>query len=81
LRLATVLDGAVPALGEVEHLEGSGELMFRHACQLGLEGIISKRRDRPYRPGRTDHWRKIKNPEYVRRSDSETDAVHLGSNR
>jgi bifunctional non-homologous end joining protein LigD len=81
LRLATVLDGAAPALREVEHLEGDGELIFRHACALGLEGIVSKRRDQPYRSARVDHWRKIKNPGYARRSDNRADVAHLGPNR
>ena len=81
LRLANVLHGAGPALREVEHLEGDGARVFRHACALGLEGIISKRRDRPYRSGRSDHWQKIKNPKYVRRADRETDAAHLDPNR
>src|SRR6476620_2988660 len=31
-----------------EHVEGLGEAMFRHACRIGLEGIVSKRRGRPY---------------------------------
>ena len=34
--------------------------MFEHACRLGLEGIVSKRVDLPYRPGRGDHWLKTK---------------------
>jgi bifunctional non-homologous end joining protein LigD len=34
--------------------------MVRSACRLGLEGIISKRRDRPYRSGRHEDWLKIK---------------------
>jgi bifunctional non-homologous end joining protein LigD len=34
--------------------------MFEHACRLGLEGIVSKRADLPYRPGRGDHWIKTK---------------------
>ncbi|TDR93668.1 DNA ligase D [Enterovirga rhinocerotis] len=43
-----------------EHLEADGEAMVRSACRLGLEGIISKRRDRPYRSGRGDDWLKVK---------------------
>jgi bifunctional non-homologous end joining protein LigD len=43
-----------------EHVEGSGSDVFEQACGLGLEGIISKRRDLPYQPGRRDSWRKIK---------------------
>jgi bifunctional non-homologous end joining protein LigD len=46
-----------------EHLAGDGERVFRHACKLGLEGIVSKRRDAPYRSGRSKAWLKIKNPE------------------
>jgi len=38
-----------------------GPDLFRAACHLGLEGIVSKRRDRPYRGGRSPHWVKIKN--------------------
>jgi bifunctional non-homologous end joining protein LigD len=43
-----------------EHLAQDGPMMFEHACRLGLEGIVSKRSDLPYRPGRGDHWLKIK---------------------
>ena len=43
-----------------EHLEANGSAMVRHACRLGLEGVISKRRDRPYRSGRTEDWVKTK---------------------
>jgi len=34
----------------------------RHACKLGLEGIVSKRLGSPYRSGRSRHWVKSKNP-------------------
>jgi bifunctional non-homologous end joining protein LigD len=44
-----------------EHMEGDGETVFRHACKLGLEGIVSKRKDSPYRSGRSPHWLKMKN--------------------
>ncbi|KAA0121635.1 DNA ligase D [Methylobacterium sp. P1-11] len=43
-----------------EHLAADGEAMLRHACRLGLEGVIAKRVDSPYRSRRTDAWRKIK---------------------
>jgi bifunctional non-homologous end joining protein LigD len=43
-----------------EHIVGDGEKLFEHATKIGLEGIISKRRDLPYEPGRTDTWRKSK---------------------
>ena len=35
-----------------EHLDGDGAIVFKHACRLGLEGIVSKRRDLAYRSGR-----------------------------
>jgi bifunctional non-homologous end joining protein LigD len=38
-----------------------GPDLFRHACLMGLEGMVSKHRDRPYRPGRSLHWIKVKN--------------------
>ena len=43
-----------------EHILGEGEKLFEHATRIGLEGIISKRRDLPYEPGRSDSWRKSK---------------------
>jgi bifunctional non-homologous end joining protein LigD len=38
-----------------------GPDLFRKACEFGLEGLVSKRRDRPYRASRSKHWIKIKN--------------------
>ncbi len=43
-----------------EHFEEDGPLILRHACEMGLEGIVSKRRDAPYRSGRTDNFVKSK---------------------
>jgi len=45
------------------HLDGDRPAMFRAACAMGLEGIVSKRRDRPYRSGRSPDWIKVKNPD------------------
>lgn len=42
------------------HLEESGAMVLQHACRLSLEGIVSKRRDAPYRPGRGKTWVKSK---------------------
>jgi bifunctional non-homologous end joining protein LigD len=43
------------------HFDSDGELVFRRACELGAEGIVSKRRDAPYRRGmRHDDWQKSK---------------------
>ncbi|SRR6266403_1148740 len=38
-----------------------GPDLFRAACNMGLEGLVSKRRDRPYRAGRCPDWVKVKN--------------------
>ena len=43
-------------LGEI------GPDLFHAASQMGLEGLVSIRRDRAYRGGRCAHWIKIKNP-------------------
>ncbi len=62
------VDRARPVLIFSEHMDAAdGDRMFRHACALGLEGIVSKRLDKPYSSGRCHHWRKVKNPSYERR--------------
>jgi bifunctional non-homologous end joining protein LigD len=38
-----------------------GPAPFRAACRMGLEGLVSKHRDRAYRGGRCPHWVKVKN--------------------
>ncbi|WP_010586116.1 DNA ligase D [Schlesneria paludicola] len=43
-----------------DHVIGEGPELFEHAKKMGLEGIISKRRDRPYLPGRSRDWLKSK---------------------
>jgi len=45
-----------------EHYESDGEIVFKHACKLGCEGIVSKRLGSLYRSGRSPHWVKVKNP-------------------
>ncbi len=67
--LASLLRNAAdhPKLGDgirlSEHIDGAdGDIVFRHACKLGLEGIVAKKRDRPYRSGRSTDWIKIRNP-------------------
>jgi ATP-dependent DNA ligase len=42
--------------------EADGPTVFAHACKMGLEGIVSKRKDSPYRSGRSPDWLKSKNP-------------------
>ena len=62
--LASVLARAASGLRFTEHLdEEDGPLVFQHACKLGLEGIVSKRRDAFYSSGRSPHWIKTKNPD------------------
>lgn len=48
------------ALRFSEHFAESGQTMLRHACRMGLEGVISKRADAPYRSGRGRDWVKSK---------------------
>jgi ATP-dependent DNA ligase len=45
-----------------QHYVAEGAIIFKHACALGCEGIVSKRRGSLYRSGRVDHWLKVKNP-------------------
>jgi bifunctional non-homologous end joining protein LigD len=45
-----------------EHLVGDSDAIYRHACKLNLEWIVSKRRDMGYRSGRVKSWLKVKNP-------------------
>jgi bifunctional non-homologous end joining protein LigD len=71
--LASVLAKAAPGLRLNEHIEADGPTVFAHACKMGLEGIVSKRRDSTYRSGRSPDWLKSKNPacEAVRREAEE----------
>jgi len=46
----------------VEHTEGHGEKLFEAVCDLGLEGIVSKRLTSVYRSGLSRTWIKVKNP-------------------
>ena len=60
--LASLLSKGSPGILLNEHFENDGPTVFAHACKLGLEGIVSKRKDSPYRSGRTPDWLKSKNP-------------------
>lgn len=61
-RLEHLLEGADEhgPLRFSEHFVEPGKTMLRHACRLGLEGIVSKRVDAPYRSGRGRDWVKSK---------------------
>jgi bifunctional non-homologous end joining protein LigD len=73
-RLARLFGGAeLQVIRVTEHLTGDGPNVFDHACRMGLEGIVSKRIDAPYRSGPSRAWLKLKNPasEAVRREREE----------
>ena len=55
----------------VDHFEGEGKALFQHAVQLGLEGVVAKKAECPYKGGRSPHWRKI-------RADRTDDFVVVG---
>jgi bifunctional non-homologous end joining protein LigD len=59
--LVSVIAKAGPGIRFNGHLEGDGPTVFAHACKMGLEGIVSKRKDSPYRSGRSPDWLKMKN--------------------
>jgi bifunctional non-homologous end joining protein LigD len=61
--LASIVAKASPGIRFNEHIEGDGPTVFAHACKLGLEGIVSKRKDSAYRSGRSPDWLKMKNPD------------------
>jgi bifunctional non-homologous end joining protein LigD len=58
--LGELLGGGDGAIRVSEHIEGEGALIFRKACELGTEGIISKLADGKYVPGRAGGWIKSK---------------------
>jgi hypothetical protein len=61
--LAKLILRAGPGLQLSEYLDGNdGATVFEHACKLGLEGIVSKRRGSRYVSGRSPDWVKLKNP-------------------
>ncbi len=62
--LEALFDNAsgVQLIKYVDHIAGNGELVLEHACKLGLEGIVSKRADAPYRSGKSPEWVKTKCP-------------------
>jgi bifunctional non-homologous end joining protein LigD len=69
-RLARLLSRSNKAMRQgiqlSEAITGDGAAIFRHACGLGLEGIVSKRIGSRYVSGRTRAWLKTKNPHFQR---------------
>jgi bifunctional non-homologous end joining protein LigD len=60
--LASIVAKASSGIRFNENIEGDGPTFFAHACKMGLEGIVSKRKDSAYRSGRFPDWLKMKNP-------------------
>ncbi len=58
--LEPIVAGAAGPIRFSSHFDEGGDMVLRHACRLSLEGIVSKLRDAPYRPGRTRSWVKAK---------------------
>src|SRR5207237_2911696 len=58
--LKLLLRKAPSTIVYVDYLEEIGARVFEQACRMGLEGIVAKRADAPYRSGRQDSWIKLK---------------------
>ena len=54
------LIAGLPGLQFNDHETGDGEVIRKHACKLGFEGVVSKTVDAPYAPGNRGLWRKSK---------------------
>lgn len=73
----SLLRQIVPPNGPIkylDHFERDGEALYEQASRLGLEGIVAKQADCPYRAGRSPHWLKI-------RADRTEDFVVVGFTR
>jgi bifunctional non-homologous end joining protein LigD len=62
-KLARLVDRRLTGIVMNDHTDEDGAMVFRHACKLGLEGIVSKRLAAPYRSGPSRDWIKVKNPD------------------
>ena len=63
--LAQLLRGRAEGIFVAPFEQGEiGPDLFEAACRMGLEGLVSKHRDRAYRGGRCDHWIKVKNRQH-----------------
>jgi len=60
--LAKLVRGPHPGIALSEHYVGDGDIVYKHACKLGCEGIVSKRLGSHYRSGSSTSWLKVKNP-------------------
>jgi ATP-dependent DNA ligase len=55
-KVSSLLRGSLSGLHLNEHLAHPGDVVFRHACKMGPEGIVSKRLGSRYRSGRSSDW-------------------------
>jgi ATP-dependent DNA ligase len=61
-KLLRLVQDQHPSIVYNAHYVVDGSTVFKNACALGCEGIVSKQLGSPYRSGRSQHWLKIKNP-------------------
>ena len=62
LALNKLLGQSHPGIAYNRHFNVEGAIVFKNACRLGCEGIVSKLLGSPYRSGRSADWIKVKNP-------------------
>jgi ATP-dependent DNA ligase len=62
-KLARLLARVAAGIAFNQHTDEDGATVFRHACKMGLEGIVSKRLTAPYKSGPSRDWIKVKNPD------------------
>jgi bifunctional non-homologous end joining protein LigD len=75
LALSKLLIRSRGGIQDVEYTEGHGEKLFEAVCDLGLEGIVSKRLTSVYRSGPSRTWIKVKNPKAPAASRPATRAI------
>ena len=76
-RRKPLLEQIVPRVGPIKylsHFEKDGEALYEQVVKLGLEGVVAKKADSPYRTGRSPNWLKI-------RADRTDDFVVVGFTR
>src|SRR3989454_18324 len=76
-RRKALLEQIVPRVGPIKylsHFEKDGEALYEQVVKMGLEGIVAKKADAPYRAGRSPNWLKI-------RADRTDDFVVVGFTR
>jgi hypothetical protein len=78
--LARSLSRPVEGIFVAEHEQGDiGYDLFRVACTMGLEGVVSKRLDRACDAGKRNHWLEVKNPAHPAWSLSRKAQSYMGS--